>query len=487
MAVASPQHDDTLRRLRRTLGAVRRRIRAYVAVEGLALTVAACGLAFWAALGLDRVFEPRSGVRYGFLAVGAAFVLVVFYRKFLSRFFARFSDSAVALLLERRFRALDESLLTSVELAPASLTDRGRVMLDATREQARDRLAEVRLHDLFDARPRRIAVASALLLVFSIAGFALARPDLLRFGVERLLGQTNELWPRYTHLTVDGFVDGERVVPRGADLDLIVRADASKQIPTTVYLYYESEDGGVEEELVMDLEGKARPGVDTHQLYKAPLRGLASTLLLDIRGGDARLRDLKIRVVERPHIAMDLRCKYPAYTGRADGVLPGVSGVVLLPKGTEVTVTALCDKPLRRVAAKVPDGRGGVRDEVLEMAADEEASRRFEIPLGRLDADSAATFQLFDRDGVDNTEVLTLRADPDAAPKFENLARKGVDASVTPQARLPLTGKLSDDYGLAKLWFEYAIDGGEQQNRSFAAAPRVRESWRLTKFSKCAT
>lgn len=471
MAVAPEKHDDVLRSLRRTLGAVRRRIRAYVGVEGLAATIATAGIAFWAALALDRVFEPARTVRWLFLAAALSFTLFVFYRKFLRRFFARLSDASLALLLERHFPVLNESLLTSIELGPAELTDNGRAMLASTSSDARRRLADVRFDQLFDVRPRRTAIALATLLTVSVAGFALARPELLRFGVERLLGRTNELWPRYTHLTVDGFTDGERVVARGADLDLIVRADTAKQIPSTVYLYYESEDGGVEEELVMDLDGKARPGVDSHQLYKAPLRGLVSTLLLDIRGGDARLRDLKIRVVERPRIAIDLHCKYPAYTGRADGVLPRVSGIVPLPQGTIVTVFAESDKPLRAVAAKIPDGRAAAKDVRIELPADEEKSRRFQVELGRLDADAAATFQLFDTDGVDNTELLTLQAVPDAAPSFQNLARKGVDASVTPQARMPFAGQAVDDYGLGRLWFDYAVDGGEPAARLFASAP----------------
>ena len=471
MAVASEKHDDVLRSLRRTLGAVRRRIRAYVGVEGLAATIAMAGVAFWAVLALDRFFEPGRIVRWLFLAAAVALTLVVFYRRFFRRFFARLPDASLALLLERRFPALNESLLTSIELGPAELTDNGRAMLASASSEARRRLADLRFDQLFDVRPRRTAIALAMLLTVSVAGFAAARPDLFRFGVERLLGRTNELWPRYTHLTVDGFTNGERVVARGTDLDLIVRADTTKQVPSTVYLYYESEDGGVEEELVMDLEGKARLDVDTHQLYKAPLRGLVSTLLLDIRGGDARLRDLKIRVVERPRIAIDLHCKYPAYTGRADGVLPRVNGIVPLPQGTIVTVFAESDKPLRTVAAKIPDGRSAAKDVHIELPADEEKSRHFQVELGHIDADAAATFQLFDTDGVDNTELLTLQAVPDAAPNFQNLARKGIDASVTPQARLPFAGKAADDYGLARLWFDYAVDGGEPTVRLFANAP----------------
>ncbi len=79
--------------------------------------------------------------------------------------------------------------------------------------------------------------------------------------------------------------------------------------------------------------------------------------------------------------------------------------------------------------------------------------------------------KLFDTDGVDNTELLTLQAVPDAAPSFQSLDRKGVDASVTPQARLPFAGKAADDYGLGRLWFDYAVDGGEPVARLFAHSP----------------
>src|SRR5688572_14129986 len=100
MATAPLRHDDSLRSLRRTLGEVRRRIRSYVAVEGLTATLAAAAGLFWFVLGIDRLFEPRVGVRLALLWIAGGAVLFVFYAKFLRRFFARFSDAGLALLLE---------------------------------------------------------------------------------------------------------------------------------------------------------------------------------------------------------------------------------------------------------------------------------------------------------------------------------------------------------------------------------------------------
>ncbi len=473
LTTPKPERDDSLRAVRGTLREVRGRIRSYVAAEGLAATLAAVGASFWAALALDWIFEPSAPVRAVLVWGFAAIVAIVFYRKFLRRYFARLSDGNLALLLERRYKSLRESVLTSIELDPDALSGASRTMLDATRREARRRLAEVQLAELFEKRPRQIALAGAALLTVSILGFAMFAPAAMRFGIDRLLGRTDELWPRKTHLVVEGFTNGERVVARGSDLDLVVKADTNKEIPTRVTLYYESEDGAVEDEVEMDREGVAEAGVQPYQLYKTPLRGLTSSLVLDIRGNDARLRDLKIRVVERPRISMDLVCKYPAYTGRADGVLYQVSGIVPLPQGTIVTVEAHADKALRRVAAKVPDGAGGLKpQEIVLPDSGDEAQRRFSVNLGRLDADAAATFQLFDTDGIDNTELLTLQAVPDASPTFQNLARKGVDTSVTAQARLPFVGKVADDYGISRLWFEYSGELDSPGIRQFAAAPK---------------
>ena len=65
----TPHLAPTIRGL---LAALRGRIRRYVWLEGLAATVAALGLAFWAGLGVDWFFEPSPAVRKALLAVSAA-------------------------------------------------------------------------------------------------------------------------------------------------------------------------------------------------------------------------------------------------------------------------------------------------------------------------------------------------------------------------------------------------------------------------------
>src|SRR5262245_65846341 len=96
--------------VRQMLDAVRRRIRAYVWVQGLAAIIIAIGLAFWLGLAVDWLFEPSpTARRVGLIAAGCV-VLYVCYRYLLRRAFVAIPDTTAAVLLERRFPALKDHL-----------------------------------------------------------------------------------------------------------------------------------------------------------------------------------------------------------------------------------------------------------------------------------------------------------------------------------------------------------------------------------------
>lgn len=469
---SAPKSIDRSPTLEQVLRRVKRRIRAYVAVDGLARFVAFGCLTFWLAFAIDWLFEPTSKIRLIVVGVLAAAIVVALYRVLLRRFFARFADRSVAILLERRFRNLDDALLTAIDhpsdrskakARDSALSAPAQAMLEATRLEARSKLAGAHLGELFDPRPRRRALAAALLLGLSITGFALAVPQIFYLGVDRLAGRTNELYPRKTRLIAKGFNENNEVVlAKGADFDLIVQADAKMEIPSRIDLYYESEDGSVTHEDFMEKEGVAKPNVDEFQNYKLRLPGIASTLILDIRGNDSRLRDYKIRVVDRPQITMMLKVKSPEYTKRSD-IPIAVTGVMPVAQYSFVSVVAQANKPLRSAVVDRPDGKGGVISDKHEFSPTDDTATEFIFDLGRLDADLTATIQLRDLDGIDGAAKLSLQAVVDGPPTFKDLARNGVSESVTPQAMLPFVGKIIDDHGVARLWFDYQFDGLDSQ------------------------
>src|SRR5687768_14419977 len=116
MAAPTPQFDIPPA-VRGALNAVRRRLRTYVWTEGLALVVVVLGVAFWAGLLWDWWFEPSAAARRWAIGVIAFAAVYVCYRYLLRRAFVSISDATAATLLERRFSALGDHVLTAVHLA----------------------------------------------------------------------------------------------------------------------------------------------------------------------------------------------------------------------------------------------------------------------------------------------------------------------------------------------------------------------------------
>jgi hypothetical protein len=444
------------------LAAVRRRIRRYVWLEGLAANVAVLGAAFWLALGADWVFEPPRLVRHALLAAIAVLGCGSLVWFLLRRMLVRLSDHSMALLLERRFGNLQDSLVTAVELTsggksrPAEFDQFGRQMLSETCDEAWRRSRQVDVSEVFNRRPLVRAFAAAGVILFSIAAVAVASPDMLRFGLRRLATITDEPWPRKTHLRIDGFdnADREHVVARGMDFEIHVQAEVAPGlvVPQVVEVRSRDEHGKRDRNLMVR-EGAATLGHDDFQDYRYTFSSVLSGLTFDVVGGDARLRDLRIRVVESPNIHLTLACEYPAYMKRAPAEVP-VTGVMPLPLGTRIKVQARATKDLRQaqidyLADEAPQSR------TLKL----NATRDFDFTIDRLMADQTLSFSLVDTDGVRNRGPiqLALTAVADEPPRVE-VQLEGIGSAITPQARLPLLGRVEDDYGIDRVWLEYAIN-----------------------------
>jgi len=74
------------------------------------------GAAFWFSLAVDWFFEPPAAVRAAVLCLAAAGFAWVVIRQVLLRAGRPMSDASMAAVLERRFRQLDDTLLTAVIL-----------------------------------------------------------------------------------------------------------------------------------------------------------------------------------------------------------------------------------------------------------------------------------------------------------------------------------------------------------------------------------
>jgi hypothetical protein len=264
-------------------------------------------------------------------------------------------------------------------------------------------------------------------------------------------------------LAVDGFAGGVQKVARGADLEVIVTADTRMpKVPEVVEVRYRTEGGG-RGRAIMDRRGKARGSAQDFQEYAFTFHSVLTDIHFDLVGGDDRVRDLWIRAVDSPTIsAMTLDCQLPAYIGRTLEPLP-VTGVMQIPTGSRVTVrAAAANKELVRVQISSVVGDRPEPAKVLELSDLAPDRRGFSYQLPPLLKDTTLQFMLTDADGIKSRDPvrLVLVALEDQPPQVA-VQLDGIGSAVTPQARIPAAGRVSDDYGVGQVWFEHVV--GQEQ------------------------
>ncbi|MGD9723403.1 MAG: hypothetical protein AB7O59_18925 [Pirellulales bacterium] len=457
------------------LARLRRRIRAYVCLDGAASIAIALGAAFWVSLALDWLFElpvPLRAIVLIGVVVGVGYLVS---RLLVARLGVPLADRNMALLLERRFGQFHDGLLTAVELAerPEHAAEFNPQMISHTRREALAQAGAIDVGQVLNTAPLVRRVTLALALVGSVAVFAVSLSDAMAVWVRRDLLLSAELWPRDTHLSVVGLGESGRVkVARGADWPLLVKADAAlgREIPEVVEVRFRTQDG-VRGRENMSREGMVEPGQADFQQYAHTFKSVLAPLEFYVAGGDDRAGPFYLDVVESPTISrMTLACEYPPYMRRAAREIP-VSGLVQLPRGTRVSIQAEANKPLVSVQIDDITDESAPQSKRLDLAAEGgRPVQQFQFDVPPLEGDKILLFTLHDADGIRSLEGvrLAIAAVADEPPQV-NVQLRGIGTAITPSARLPAAGEVADDYGVAKIWFDYHAGDKPAQQRPFAA------------------
>ena len=478
------------------LVALRRRVQRYLWTAGLAALLAAAAAAFWVSLALDWFFEMPVALRLLAALAAAGAIGWVAFEFLWQRALVSFSDRSLALVLERQFPGFGDRLLTIVEPAvrpDADAAPYAAELLSATAADTALAARHVDLDRVFNPWPLVRSVLIGTALTVSVAALVVVHPVIARVWMRRALLFQSDLYPRRTQLAIEGFGDGRAKVARGSSINIVVTAATSHEVPATVQVTYRAADG-TRRRRYMTQEGRAQRGRDPFQRFTYTFEQVDESLRFDVSGGDDRIRNLHLDVVEVPTIDVAqtvLDCEFPPYTGRVSRALP-VTGVVQLPRGTRVRVRATATKPLvnAQVAGIGEAGTASVADDAAsetsarqpsEAARESAASaprtiaptaedpRRLVFDAGTLDANQTVVVSLHDTDGVESREPwrLVLAVVPDEVP-LVNVRLRGIGPAITPQARLPLVGDVHDDYALARVWWAYGITADKLAEREVA-------------------
>lgn len=342
--------------VRDVLSSLKSKIRLYVLVQGLALILVVLGLLFWISFSIDWAWYLFSKwqlqeyvtqyelstwfrVLFDVLAIGTIIAAACYWIGL--RPFRAMRSKALALVLERRFPGLNDRIVTSVELADSVSGRESPLtvsMLNRTVEAARQDATRIRVSEVFETKPIRLAVVGAVFAVISVACYGVADGDDLRRWAQAYLGLDQNYWQRETQLNLqviaspnerirefeDVESDGKtrRVFkhPRGGDLTLLVTVPEGLNfnnepyvVPEEVKIVYQvvGEDGelGATKSAACTPIGKKK--------FKFSIGQVVNGMKLWTVGGDFKNRvPYEIELVDPPEtVAMGLECIFPAYTG----------------------------------------------------------------------------------------------------------------------------------------------------------------------------
>lgn len=438
------------------LSQLKRRIRGYVLIEGLALLAVLVGATFWLTLALDWAYfrltalelplwfrEAVAVLSVALLTAGAIFWIVL-------RFFARLRARALALVLERRFPELGSRMITAVEMAESRSghdSPLTAAMIERTIDEAVRLSAALPVESVFDRAPLRRSLAAAVLLFGAIGTFALIEPTAISRWGRAFIQRDAVYWPRETELVVKAvvqpgdrvrdFVEGRLKHPRGVDLVLLVEAVEGKKVPEAVELNYvlDAGRGSSRVEMVKGRDGQ----------FRHTISGLLDSASLWVSGGDYTTRTpLRVDVVDAPRLdKVTLDCDYPDYTGLdrdSDGkivrhVVEVQGAQVALPMETSFVFRARANKPLttvrietdlRRITLNRNGASSARRMSSGELGAEQPLANNSPEPL--LSADGYNAFLPF----VLTSKERSSKADPTSAAAAKTNQRQTQSAGGLP-------------------------------------------------------
>ena len=459
---SSGQRRANILLIRRFLDCVRQRARRWIWVETSSQIGLLASFWFWATLVLDWLIEPPPGIRALAAIMFIGWLLGLLSFRLVGRLRTRLRDEPLAQLVERTHPVLADSLSTAIELSskqadPATPIDAD--LLDCTTATAAAALNKVQIQQLFQRR--------RLLRLAGLAGFALGTvvavlvlvPELRDIWWRRLIRFDEAAWPRRVTLEVADFPNGVRRVARGSDVEINVTARAASNPPAIIEL--RSQGDGSWTTARMGTRGGRR---EDSQAFGHTLRQVGENLTLEIRGGDARIRGLRVLAIEPPTLAnLKLTVTPPAYIGGAARPIP-TTRLIEVPTAATVTLTATATKPLSKaVIQELPANSGGPAADPRVLATFTAATQQTDhqgredlVPAQQLTGtiaevltDCVLDILFTDTTGVSNQQPIRfqLLARPDEPPRL-NLKLDGISTAVTPAAVIPIVGTIEDDHGL---------------------------------------
>lgn len=423
------------------LDRARRRDRSVVLTAATLYTLGSLALLIWALYRLDRAIVGTSALRLASqLLLAAAALGGVGVIALLPRLRHR-TDTVLAGWAEARFPALNERLLTAVEIGKARAEDDSD-LVDAVLREARARTEGLDLASAVPGGRRRRAGLYCMLGCAPLLLEAALTPLGLVTWMSRIIHPYADIpiWAA-TRWRV---APGDRVIPRGADV--LVTALPSGVVPTSARLHTRSGTGAWR-----DLRLKRTTQSNGRPAYTTRLTRVFEDTLYYAAGGDGRSNQYRIRVEDRPVVrAVRITLTYPDYMRKAPTTVDASSANVAAPAGSRAHIEFTASKALRRAILQ------RVGHPPTPLAVTEE---RAEGTVSLVD-DGALRLSLEDRYGfaAEPEPIYSVRVIRDRTPTVHIVEPAG-DLERAPTGVIDIEAHATDDYGIGAMRLAHSRAG----------------------------
>ncbi|MDR0871700.1 MAG: DUF4175 domain-containing protein [Planctomycetaceae bacterium] len=460
--------------IRRKLHTLKRTLRFAAALDGFAAVMLAFAVFTAADIALDRFFEFALPLRCVVWIAGIILFVYAVYHWIHRRCFTRIRDEQLANVFETFVPNLHDSLLTAIELEDEkkdTAEDFNPVLYEQTLKDAADNLQNVNIRQFFRFGTIVRRVFFAVFAVGLLAAFPFQSREISRIWFARNVLLMERDYPRKSQLIADGFTDGKVRIGRGDSFTLTVRANTKMPlVPDILKLYVGSGETGNPRTLVVDqFREEAIDGTDW-RVFSYTFAECLESLPIAVRGADSRIDGLQIEVVPPPMLSdVLLKQEFPAYMNRTERTAPA-AGRTTVPDGTTLTVIGASNKLLRKAEAVVKEGG---KEEKNNAEILQDSVVQYSLPALR--KDTTLEFHLEDVDNLRNKKPFRLdfTVGKDQLPVI-TAALDGIGSAITPNAVIPVSGEITDDYGLASAVFRYAVEKNVSEGNSSPPDPPVQ-------------
>jgi hypothetical protein len=422
--------------LKKKLIALRRRYKMVYSTVGFCMMLSAISVLFLAQAMADWWFDLPWAARAMFLAIDAVILAMIYKRHLHKPLRRKMSLSETALMVEKKWPRLGQTVITAVQLADGdSQATRGSAQLvDIVLQQARAKTTSLNFKDVVPTKNlRRWTMWASVLTIGTLIIAAAAFPASLSL-VKRIFLFTNPLPTR----TIVVAITKDMTVPISTDVEISAKAEGV--IPTHGRVTISYDDGPPQE---FPLTWVAdNPGTFAYTVHNVQ-RAFKYRFYMN----DGHGEEFSVTAKTPPAVTtVEFTEVFPAYTGLPPQVLPSTN--LSLLAGSHLKVKATATDSLKSAAVMLQ----GVGQQVPMTVDSSKTNVEADVAIP---AKGMTGFSIHLVDEIDlgsaNETIYPVDLVPDKPPLVKWTSPEDESETITLRAKPIIGFDASDDYGLAQL------------------------------------